>query len=212
MNNQNNHAEYYVDNRRVPSVTQVINFNLGWNKDSLLKWTRKQALAGEDPDEIKGKASAIGTLVHGLIHQHITGEAFDTSQFAITERSIANKSFQAFLDWEKKVDLKPEAAELQLTHQELLYGGTIDLLATVNGVVSVVDFKTANSLWPEQRIQLAAYRELIHHNYGYYPETHLLHLSKEFRSFKHHHFKSLDREWEVFSHLLQLNNLYCMVK
>ena len=40
----------------VRGVTTIIGENLGWNKNALIGWARKQALSGIDPTKIKEEA------------------------------------------------------------------------------------------------------------------------------------------------------------
>ena len=49
------------------------------------------------------------------------------------------------------------AAECQVVSEIHRYGGTLDLVATIDGVPSLLDFKTGRGVYPEHRIQLAAY-------------------------------------------------------
>ena len=58
------HTAYKLkDGTRVKGVTTILN-NLGWNKNVLVAWARRTALAGDDPDAVLKEAGAIGTLAH----------------------------------------------------------------------------------------------------------------------------------------------------
>ena len=70
-------------------------------------------------------------------------------------------AFQAYLDWESGLkSFEPIHAELQTSHTTLLYGGTIDMIAKVNGVLTIVDFKTSKHVYPGHVLQISAYREM----------------------------------------------------
>tara|TARA_R110002153_G_scaffold474_2_gene2257 strand:+ start:775 stop:978 length:204 start_codon:yes stop_codon:yes gene_type:complete len=56
------HTKYYVGEKRVKSVTTLINAHLGWSKGALIGWTRKHCLKGEDSMGIMKEAGRIGTL------------------------------------------------------------------------------------------------------------------------------------------------------
>jgi hypothetical protein len=205
------HQKYYVNGRQVPSVTQIIDVNLGRNKNALIAWARKEAMAGRDPTKVKEKAGDVGTIAHALIHEHLTGIHFDRSDYLPMDIDIAKNAFIAYLQWEQDQDLSVCSCELPLVHEELLYGGTIDLLADLNGRFTLIDFKSSNRLYAEHRIQVAAYRELIHHVYDCYPDNILLHLNKETGLPTLHELKDLSKEWEVFQHLLEINKLWAFV-
>lgn len=205
------HQKYFVDGRQVPGVTTVIN-NLGWNKNALIAWARREGMAGNDPDKVRDKAADIGTLAHALIEEHLTGIPVDRDEYPPKDLEIAENAFLAYLEWEGLHDLKIIGSEIQLAHDELYYGGTIDLLAELDGGFALIDFKTTNALYPEHSVQLAAYAELIRFHHHEYPALHLLQLHKADGSFHHHHFKNgLVKEWDVFQHCLELHRLRNLV-
>ena len=71
--NTKQHTVYKTsDGERLPGVTTVIN-ELGWNKNMLIAWSRREALAGNDPNKIKDEAAKPGTLTHSFIEGHIKG-------------------------------------------------------------------------------------------------------------------------------------------
>ena len=57
------HGLKYIlkDGTKATSVTTVINNNLGWNKNVLIGWTKKQTLLGNDTQEILRDAGDPGT-------------------------------------------------------------------------------------------------------------------------------------------------------
>ena len=65
------HGLKYIlkDGTRVTSVTTVISNNLGWNKNVLLGWTKKQTLLGNDTQELLRDAGDTGTLAHYMIEK-----------------------------------------------------------------------------------------------------------------------------------------------
>ena len=85
---------------RLPGVTTVIN-ELGWNKNMLVAWARREALAGNDPNKIKDEAARPGTLMHSFIEGHINKQKVSTADFTQNQIELAKTAFLAFLDWEK---------------------------------------------------------------------------------------------------------------
>jgi len=207
----------------VPSVTTIIGGNLGWNKGALIGWTRKMALQGIDPSKERDEAADIGTLAHALIEEHITTLAPHLDVISV-ERELyspanldkAENAFLSYLSWEEQsnIDLTDPRVqtEVRLVSEWLQYGGTLDFIAPVNGVLSLVDFKSSNAIYPEHRIQLAAYEWLYEEEYGEEIPTHLLQVSKEEGDFHHHQFVDLTNEMEIFRLLARLHQLHKIVK
>lgn len=202
------HTKYITsDGRVVPSVTEIISSSLGWNKQALIAWARKLALAGTDPNKAKEEAADIGTLAHYLIQCHLQGVEPDTSQYSPANVDKAENCFLAYLDWEKAHVQEVIATERQLVSEQYGYGGTADLIAVVDGSIAIVDYKSSNGLWPEYKIQVAAYIHAYEEAEGSTPKGHLLQLGKEDGSFVHHALGDLSAEWEVFEHCLKIYEL-----
>ena len=107
------------------------------------------------------KAGDIGTQTHHLIEWQMRSrlglpvgpapEACDDAQWAV----------MAFEDWAKSVDLQPLAVERIVYSASHVYAGTLDLLAKVEGVVTVIDFKSSKAIYPESFLQNAAYQMAV---------------------------------------------------
>lgn len=198
----------------VPSVTTIIGNNLGWNKNALIGWARKMAMQGIDPYAVRDEAGSIGTLAHMLIeyhlHQSLGHEGWEVDfldEYSKKDQERAQVGFEAFLEWEKLVDLEPLRMEERLVSEWHQFGGTIDLQANVNGKFSLVDFKTSNGLWPDHVIQLSAYEKLMVESgeLGKPPEDiYILHLPKEDGGFTPKPFYDLSDHWQVFLNLLNI--------
>ena len=67
------------------------------------------------------------------------------------------KSFTAFLKWEKDHNVEWIASEVVVASQEHMVGGTIDALAMVDGIFTVIDFKFSNQLDENTFLQIASY-------------------------------------------------------
>lgn len=217
------HTKYTLrDGTIVPSVTQVLNETLAWNKQALIAWARKLALAGTDPSKAKEEAADIGTLTHYLIQCHLQKVEPDTSQYSPANLEKAQNCFQAYLEWEEAHVQAVIATERQLVSELYGYGGTADLIAVVDGNIAIVDYKSSNSIYPEYKIQIAAYIHAYEENYlnvlrdaakcvnrpsAAFVKGHLLQLGKEDGSFVHYALGDLSAEWEVFQHCLAIYKL-----
>jgi len=65
--------------------------------------------------------------------------------------------FMAFEDFAKSVNLKPVLIEQTVYSKVHGYAGTMDLLARVNGELTLIDFKTGKAVYNESHLQSAAY-------------------------------------------------------
>lgn len=207
------HTVYKVGGKRVPGVTTVLN-NLGWKTRGLMYWAAAEVRAGNDPFAVRDKAADVGTLAHAMIEEHITGDKkIDEMEYSPNDMEMAKLAYNAYVKWEKQHEVKPVGSEIQLVSKEHKFGGTLDLVAKVDGVPSLVDFKTSKAMYPDHVIQLAAYQELWRENNdGEVLEPHLLRVSKIDGSFHHHQFESLDAAWEAFLACLVLHDLKKEIK
>jgi len=73
----------------------------------------------------------------------------------------ASWAFTQWLKWKDSVKLKPILIEHTVYSKTYEYAGTMDLLADINGKLSVVDWKTGKAIYPEAILQNAAYRYAV---------------------------------------------------
>jgi hypothetical protein len=65
----------------------------------------------------------------------------------------------AYREWVGRVGAVTVAAEFPVFHTSHLYGGTVDLVLDLPSGRIICDIKTGKTAgWPEQQLQLAAYR------------------------------------------------------
>ncbi len=70
--------------------------------------------------------------------------------------------FDGFLDWYRTADPKVAGTEVQLYHPLMLYAGTADLIAEIDGQLSLVDYKTTQTISDMLcRVQLEAYSQAL---------------------------------------------------
>ncbi|MBN2287096.1 MAG: hypothetical protein JXI43_11660 [Tissierellales bacterium] len=205
------HQRYRLqDGTIVPGVTTIINQSLGWSKDALIAWARREALAGNDPMKIRDQAADIGTLTHHLIECHIKGTEPDTTEYAPADVDKAETGFLAFLEWEDHFRVEHVRSEIQLVSERHRFGGTIDDIARNNGSLWLLDIKTSKGIYPEHKIQVAAYKRVYEEvSKERIDEVHILQIDKEEGAFHHHRLSEKDVElgWAVFLHCLGLYNL-----
>jgi predicted RecB family nuclease len=107
------------------------------------------------------KAGAIGSQVHALIEWTLRAQLCEKPgpSPAITEKGMW--AFSVFQKWAKSVSLKPILIEQTVWSATHGYAGTLDLLAEVEGKLTVIDWKTGKRVYPEAHLQNAAYRHAL---------------------------------------------------
>tara|TARA_B100001250_G_C19457870_1_gene638861 strand:+ start:65 stop:718 length:654 start_codon:yes stop_codon:yes gene_type:complete len=207
------HGLKYInkEGEKVPSVTTIITQHLGWNKQILINWTKRMMLNGQDTDKILAEASAIGTLLHLLIEGFFRGLDIDTKDYSYNQEKAAMKAFAGFMQWHDRVNFKALGNEVLLVNEELQIGGTIDCIAKVEDELVIVDWKTSKYLYPENKLQLAAYTYMYEQAqpkakiaYGL-----VMRFSKEDGKYHRHVIKreKLDTGIEVFKALVKISQL-----
>jgi len=102
----------------------------------------------------KKSAADIGTLGHKWCEQYIKGEN------PITPVNPQLKAItDAFLEWMKNNKVEFLKSEIKIYSKKYNYAGTMDFEAMVNGKLVLGDIKTSGAIYPEMRMQTAAYRQ-----------------------------------------------------
>lgn len=110
-----------------------------------------------------GNALGIGTDTHTWIEEAVNifisgdGHFGDDNIPTLPEDPETNNSCSAFLEWVAENDIHFEHSEARIYNRLDRYAGTVDCIATVNGVKSVIDWKTSKGIYPEYHLQVAAY-------------------------------------------------------
>ena len=201
-------AGYFLkDGTKVPGTTTII----GRFKDSggLLHWAFKQGKSGAVRlyDEAE-KAADIGTCAHGMVELRLKG----SDDVAVAEyaeatcpdtdmRKRAWSSFKAYEAWASNFKVTILHQEIQLVSEQHRFGGTPDAIGLIGNELTLLDWKTSNSVYADYLIQLSAYRHLWEENNPDQPITggfHLLRFAKEHGDFAHHYFPNLDNAWRQF--------------
>lgn len=163
---------YTVAGRPVPSVTSITDsFGKG---EALIQWAcntvgqsaraRLAAGAGMGGIEhtwrfVRDEAAEHGTEVHALIEAHLRrmlgeeGHAFEGEP-----SPAALDGYRRWCDWLATVELVPLAVEGRIYSPTHDFAGTFDLLAYLNGRLTLLDWKTCSGCWPGHKLQSYAYR------------------------------------------------------
>lgn len=191
----------------VPGCTTICNL-LG-KGDALINWAWKLGKEGRDWREERDSAGDIGTLVHELVLDFLSGnEAILTGQ----DIKVQN-CFRKFLDWwrQEVFPLKTHQSyptlitETPLVSEKLGFGGQPDIYIEAKKN-RLIDVKTSNGIYDSFWLQLAGYDILLRENGYKVDEYQILWLPK------HDDFacpirKNLTKEKKIFKCLLEIYKL-----
>lgn len=107
------------------------------------------------------KAGDIGKQAHAWIEWQLKAHMLIEPGPPPVISDAARWAVMAWEDWSKSVDFKPVFVEQVVYSEKYNYAGTLDLLAEVNGKLTVLDWKTGKAVYPEAHLQNAAYRQAI---------------------------------------------------
>jgi len=151
------------NNKIIPGATTITGI---LNKPALVHWSWGLGMEGIDYRAFRDDKAEIGTLVHSMVFNHLRNEEFDFSENTPKQVELAKIAFDKFLDWEKGHKVKPILLETPLISEEFQYGGTFDNYCKLDGILTLLDYKTSKDIFPEMYYQLAAYSQLLIEN-GY---------------------------------------------
>lgn len=194
----------------VPGVTTILGV---LNKPALVHWAWDLGSKGIDYRKYRDDKADIGTLAHYLIMCDLTGEKPDTSDYSEKQIDQAENSVLSYLEWKKKKKIEPIFVEKGLVSDDLGCGGTIDLFAVIDGVATLVDFKTSKAIYPEMICQLAAYERLLMDNSHAVSQVRILRIGRdEDEGFEERTITDLYKEWLIYEHCLGIYKLQKEIK
>jgi hypothetical protein len=150
------------------------------------------------PDQIKTEAGDFGTQAHGYIESILLGR-----------KGTIPKAFEtvidSFLDWKDQFQLEITLAEQMVYSLQHQYAGSMDAVATHQGCLVALDWKTSNGLYREYDLQVAAYAQALHEMTGQPVEqAWVVRFGKKEAEFECRQVKDLDQCFEGFKGALAL--------
>ena len=205
-NTKVHHRYFKNDGTRVPSSTTVLGILA---KPALIEWAWKMGLEGEDYRKNRDDKGEIGTLAHNMILCDAKGTKPDTDNFSKKQIDLAENCLISYYEWVKGHKIKDVLIEEPMVSEEYSFGGTPDRLAYVDGVLTLIDYKTGKGIYEEYYYQTCSYEKLIEECKGEYPERILiLNIPRnENEEFSLKVYKNFDKGWQIFYHCLQIYNL-----
>ena len=138
-----NGTRYYVtpEGNKYPSITTVLAaYNIGY----IMEWRKR--VGEEQANKISRQASGRGTRIHTLCEKYIDNEELDF------KNPFDREMFNSFKPTLHRIN-NVYAQELRMYSDHLRIAGTVDCVAEFDGVLSVIDFKTAKKAKNKEDIE-----------------------------------------------------------
>ena len=202
------HTVYKLaDGTRVPGTTTITGL---LNKPQLVRWANQLGLEGIDSSTYTDEAAKIGTLAHAMVQAHLQRDELDMNQFSKVQIDHAENSLISFFEWKSRHKIEVIDCELPMVSEELKYGGTIDCYCFLDGVPTLLDFKTGKAIYEEYFVQLAAYKNLLEEQGHIVERCEILRIGRdETEGFEERHVTDTSKYFEIFKSLL---NVYYLKK
>lgn len=153
------HQRYYTSSGElVPGVTTILS---ELAKPQLVPWANRLGLQGIDARKYTDEAAQVGSLAHYLIECMMRGSEPELGDFTPAQVEMAQQSVAAFKDWLNQHEMEPYLVEQQLVSDEHRFGGTVDWYGMLDGVPTLVDFKTSSGIYDEHKFQVGGYWKLL---------------------------------------------------
>lgn len=107
-------------------------------------------------NRVRDKAANTGSRVHSYVESLFKGR-----ELPRIEEEQAQNAIKAFEAWLKTVSINVLDSERILFSKEHWYAGTTDIIAEINGQLTIADIKTSSGIYDDMWMQLAAYTHAL---------------------------------------------------
>ena len=116
---------------------------------------------GSNADEVLKRAGEQGTNVHNMIQSFLDGQEVKWTEGEKDNYTLDEwLMFLKFVDFYKTFKPKTIAVERSMVDSELGFGGTIDYVCKINDKIWLIDWKSGNSIYKGNKIQISAYQKI----------------------------------------------------
>lgn len=172
----------YVDDHLVLDAKKGPCVQQGTNCLPLDELTKRQLIQEAKSAHRKKTQGAadIGSFVHEYVEQHIKHKlGLGPKPKKPTNPQVLSGA-KAYLAWEKANKVEYVYSERKIYSLKYHYAGTVDIVARVNGVLSIVDIKTSNYMNVEFWLQTAGYQQALEEEFSdRFGERFVIRLDKE---------------------------------
>ena len=134
------------DGKSYPSITTVLS---GYNKEGLLKWRKR--VGEEEANRVSRVASARGSKLHSVCESYLLNEMTDKIRMTMMPDTKG-----MFIKMQQVMDAhigRVYAIEQPLYSHRLKIAGRVDCIAEWDGILSIIDWKTASRSKEENYIR-----------------------------------------------------------
>ena len=196
-----------TDGTRVPGATTITGL---LNKPYLVTWANKLGLDGIDSSKYTDEAAKVGTLAHEMIQCNLQNMEPDLSVFSPVQVDLAENAILSFFEWKKQHTIEPILCETAMVSDSKRFGGTCDCYCKLDGIPTLLDFKTGKAIYEEYFVQVAAYKELLIENGYPVEQVMILRVGRdETEGFEHRSITDTRKYYQIFENLL---NIYYLKK
>lgn len=151
--------------------------------------------------KITKTAANIGTNIHAYAEAFFKKQALPT-----LETDQAKLGAEAFHKWLDAHKVEVVASERRIYSKEYHYAGTCDFVAKIDGVMGVGDIKTSSGIYPEMRLQTAAYQNALQEEKGMkFDVRWIIRFDKKTGEFESKSFYDFDLDFMGFKSALTLH-------
>lgn len=147
----------------VPSVTWVCSFypkGIGF-----MKWLASKGW--DESESIKESAGEKGSKIHQAIESLNNGKKINHDSLILNPKNgekeeLTGEEYEAvvsYADWFTSAKPKIIKAEHSIINKR--YGGTIDIIAEIDGQKWIIDVKSSQYIWAEHKLQISAYKHAM---------------------------------------------------
>ena len=199
------HTRYKLeDGTRIPGVTTICNLMA---KPFLIGWANRLGLEGIDSTKYVDELADIGTLAHEIISLELKGENIPNefyADYSPRQAECAEPCIEKFYAWKKSNKITPILIETPLISEKYKYGGTLDLYCELNGIKTLLDWKTGSGFYEGHKVQLSANKHLLEENGHEVEECRLLGIGRNSKEETHESLvNSMDLRFKKFLNLLE---------
>ena len=197
------HVVYKLqDGTRIPGTTTITGL---LNKPYLIKWANDLGLQGIDCNAYRDELADVGTLAHAMVQAHLQGETVDTDDYSKHQQDLAENSVLSYLAREQGHKIRPLLCETPLVSETWRYGGTVDCYCELDGVPTLLDFKTSKAVYSDYFLQVSAYKQLLEEAGYPVKSCRILRIGREeSEGFEERVLTNLDKYLQVFTNLLDI--------
>lgn len=198
------------EGERVPGVTTALGI---LDKPALIYWAWNLGIQGIDYKTFRDDKADIGTLAHLMALCYEKKEKPDTDYFTQAQIDLAETCFLKYLDWRDRQKIETIFLEKAIVSERHQYGGTLDHYCLLDGVPTLLDYKTGKAIYTEQFFQLAAYKNLLEENGNEVEQCIILRLGRnEEEGFETKTMTDLSKQFAVFLSCLNIYQLQKEIK